>query len=60
MHFNDDTILISNCHFNRIRYLEDRGNFDVVEDIPNNNKDLAKKMKIITHFNSRLRNQRDT
>lgn len=63
MNFNDSTALISNCTFTRIKYfeltqrLEQQGAH--VYEIGNTESVLAKKMKIILHFNQELRGKRE-
>lgn len=64
MNFNDTTVLISNCTFARIKYFELNQRLEQtgthVYDIGNTDSSLAKKMKIIEHFNKELRTKRET
>lgn len=55
MNFNDSTALITNSTYTRIKYFELTQSLEQtgthVYDIGSTESSLAKKMKIITHFN---------
>jgi len=56
MHFNDSTCLISNAGFTRVKYFEmnqqlEQTSMGQVYDVGSTSEALAKKMKIILHFN---------
>lgn len=63
MQFNDSTCFVSNSGFTKIKYFEINQQLEEaagqVYDIGNTDPTLAKKMKIILHFNQELRAKRD-
>ena len=62
MNFNDSTCMISNTGFLKLKYFELNQNLEQmnsqVYDVNNTEVTLAKKMKIILHFNNELRTKR--